>query len=141
MPDFSLSSFEQRLIRSGIAPRHVFRASAEIHDHLQDLHDEARADGLSEHQARQFAEDRLGDLDDVAVAISQRVELRTWSYRYPHLARVCLPVAYVALLPAAPIFAGVSHAPQIARWGISMMLGAAVTAAILLALHLSIVLA
>ena len=138
MHRFDLSRFERRLIRAGVAPRHVYRASSELRDHIADLRDEAELDGLTGEQAEGFAEDRLGDIETLTTAMAARTELKTWSYRYPQLARVCLPLAYVMLLPTAPIFAGVSHAPQIARWGLAMMMGAAVTATIFLALQISI---
>jgi hypothetical protein len=138
MLKFDLPRFEKRLVRAGVAPRHVCRASAEIRDHIADLLDEAELDGLTGEQAERFTEDRLGDIETVTAAMAARTELKTWSYRYPQLARVCLPLAYVMLLPTAPIFAGVSHAPQIARWGIAMMMGAAVTAIMFLALQISI---
>ena len=38
-----------------------------------------------------------------------------------------------------PLFAGVAKAPEIARWGVCVMLGAAITAAMFLAMQISIV--
>ena len=52
---------------------------------------------------------------------------------------VVITLAYLALLPTRPLFAGVARAPEIARWGACMMLGAVITAAMFLAMQISIV--
>jgi hypothetical protein len=53
---------------------------------------------------------------------------------------VVLPLAYVALLPTSPLFAGAARAQTIARWGACLMLSAAITGAMFLAMQISILL-
>ena len=66
--------------------------------------------------------------------------MQHWIYRYPRVARIVLPMAYVAVLPLAPVQAGMANAGLLARWGAALMLSAGVTAAMLLAMQLAIVL-
>ena len=87
-----------------------------------------------------MASARLGDTGRIADRMLESPELRTWVYHYPRLARVCLPVAYALLLPAAPVFAGIANPGVVMRWGAALMLGAGVTAAMLLGMQLAIVL-
>jgi hypothetical protein len=67
-------------------------------------------------------------------------ELRTWAYRYPRIARVYYPIACVLLLPAVPVFAGLAQPMILARWGMALLLGAIVTAAMFLGMQLAIAL-
>ncbi len=76
----------------------------------------------------------------IARQMLARTELKLWVYRYPRLARFYLPIAYLLLLPAAPVFAGAENATAIARWGTSLMVSAAVTAAMLLLMQIAITL-
>jgi hypothetical protein len=138
MPELELQRFVAELHRAGVAPRHIGRACEELNDHVDDLYLDALDAGLSAADASALALSRIGDLRDVANAIAMRPELKRWSARFPLVALVCLPLAYVLLLPAVPISAGIAQVPVIARWGASMMLGAAVTAGMFLVLQLFI---
>lgn len=140
MPDGRLKAFEQQLLRAGVTPAHAKRSALEIREHLEDLRDEGVCKGLTEAQAASIANNQMGDLQLIADDIIGRAELKTWTYRYPRAATVVLPVAYLALLPTKPLFAGVENAPLIARWGACLLLGACVTAAMFLAMQLSITL-
>ena len=133
-----LKKFANTLRDSGVSPRHVARAVEEIENHIEDLELEARDGGLTAGDALEFARSHIGDLQDVAQCIAARSELKIWVYRYPRLASVCLPVLYDVLLPTLAIYAGVTRAPVIMRWGASVMLGAVVTAAMFLILQISI---
>lgn len=113
---------------------------AELADHLEDLRLEALANGLSDGEADRQAVSRLGDPRLIAEKILEHTELKTWVYRYPRIARVYLPVAYLLLLPAAPVLVGIRNPAVVARWGAALMLSGAVTAAMLLFMELSIVL-
>ena len=141
MPARDFKNFERYLLDSGIRRRYARRAVLELNDHLEDLEADSRAQGMDGAAARNEADRRLGDLRDIADEIVQCQDLKTWPYRYPALARVWFPVAYVALLPATPIIAGIERAPAIARWLTCAALGAAVTAAMMLVLQLSILFA
>jgi hypothetical protein len=139
MPEAELQDFENYLLRSGVRSCHARRATIEIHEHLEDLRAEAIADGLRPEVAAMNARQVIGDLRQIADAIVCRPELRVWTFRYPRVARAFLPLAYLAMLPTRPLFAGVAKAPEIARWGACVMLGAAITAAMFLAMQISIV--
>ena len=138
MPNLQFGEFRQNLLKSGVAPRHINRAIAELSDHYDDIFESARASGMTSDRASEYAVKNIGDLRQIGDAIAARKELKTWQHRFPRLAVVCLPIAWLMLLPTRPIFVGVAHAPAIARWGACLMLGALVTAMLLLAMQLSI---
>lgn len=82
----------RRLLRAGIAPRHVKRLIAELEAHFADLVAELRSTGLSQAESESQAAVRLGT-DDVLVAnILARPELQSWVRRWPWLALVLLPL-------------------------------------------------
>ncbi|MBT8077930.1 MAG: hypothetical protein KJO31_05100 [Gammaproteobacteria bacterium] len=128
-----------RLLAIGVAPRTVGRTLLELQDHLDDLQAEAIERGHAPEEALRHARRSIGDIDTIVAAMRERHELRSWHYRFPRVARLALPLAYVALLPVAPLFTGVSYAATIMRWTASLMLAAAVTATMFLLLQLSIV--
>ena len=138
MPEPDFGELERELLCCGIAPRHVRRTVSELRDHHDDLVVAGMEAGLDRENARRVAAQQLGDLRQVAIALQSCPELRAWPYRFPRLAVVVYPLTCLLLLPAVPIFAGVSHAPQLARWGACTLLAGIVTAAILLGLQLSI---
>ena len=80
----------------------------------------------------------MGSLDKLVSEMRSRPELLSWSRRYPRVAVFVYPMTCLALLPVVPVFAGIAHAPLLARWGVSLMFGAMVTASMLLLLQLSI---
>ena len=135
-----LQQFQQYLIRSGVLPRQVRRLVTELSDHYEDLMAEADGRGLAPAAAAQAAGDRLGDLRLLAQTIARKRELQRWPRRYPKMARVVLPLAWLVTLPAAPILAGAANAVVLARWGACLLLGGAVTCGLLLAMQFSITL-
>lgn len=128
------------LLESGIARRHVRRIVAELNDHFEDLVAEAKERGLAPGNANEFALRRIGNQQKIAQQMLSVPELRAWIYRYPRIARIYLPIAYALLLPAAPVFAGVANPGIVIRWGAALMLGAGVTAAMMLSMQLAIAL-
>ena len=140
MPEHSFDGLRNYLLKSGIAPRHVKRTIAELNDHFDDLQLEAVSSGLSPTDTLAFAETRIGEHKLIARNMLARTELKLWVYRYPRIARLYLPVAYLLLLPAAPVFASAENVSAIARWGTSLMVSAAVTAAMLLLMQIAITL-
>jgi hypothetical protein len=112
----------------------------ELEDHFEDLRDEALASGLDHGEAVRASLDRLGKQQDIAERMLSNVNLKTWIYRYPRLARFYLPVAYFLVLPAAPVIAGMANPAKLVRWGAALMMSAGVTAAMLLCMQLAIVL-
>jgi hypothetical protein len=137
-PDFD--RFRASLLRSGVAPRNVRRAVLELGDHYVDLVDEAIASGLDRSDAEQRARVELGELDVIAADIAARPELRSWERHHPKLAVAVYPLACVAVLPVAPLIAGIANAPVLVRWAGCAVLGGLVTAAMLLVLQLVITL-
>lgn len=138
MPEPDFRAFEHKLLEGGIAAAHARRIADELAGHWQDLCDEARRAGLGREETTAWASRRLGSEGEITAAVFARPELKCWIHRYPKVARVALPVAYLTLLPAVPLVAGVHHAPLLARWGACLMLSALFTAALMLILYLSI---
>ena len=138
MREPNFNQLAQRLLQSGIAPRHAHRAVNEIRDHYDDLVDAAVDDGASSVSARQLAASQLGNMDDLVGAMNARRELKTWAFRFPRAAVVIYPLACLAVLPAVPVFAGIANASLIARWSASLLAAGLFTAALLLLLQLSI---
>ena len=87
---------------------------------------------------RDEALEALGDMNDFVIAMQARPELRSWAFRFPRLALIAYPLMCLALLPVYPVSAGVTHAPNIARWGFCFMCAGLVTVSILLGLRLAI---
>ena len=140
MPRADYNMLRDQLLESGVAPRHVIRIISELTDHHEDLEFEAMRHGSTPESAATQASKRMGTKTLIAAQVVGRPELKCWFYRYPRLARLLLPVAYVAMLPLAPIHAGVANAPVIVRWCACLMLSAVVTAAMLLLMQISIAL-
>ena len=137
-PDFT--HLEADLLQAGIAPVYVGRIVTELGDHFEDLVDAGIDDGLDQAAAERHAEHTLGDMQSVAIAMKRAPQLRSWAWRWPHLALVVYPLACAVALPAAPLIAGAQNAANVARWLACVMLGGFVTAAMFLILQLSITL-
>jgi len=73
----------ERLLRSGVAPRHVRRYLAELKDHLTDLTTEEKLSGQGQKDAEAAALIRLGGSDELVRAMISRSELQAWSRRVP----------------------------------------------------------
>ncbi|HEX5788445.1 MAG TPA: hypothetical protein VFY03_09715 [Woeseiaceae bacterium] len=126
------------LLAAGTAPSVVDRTIAELEDHYRDLLDAESAAGGTLAAAERRAESLLGDLGTIASAVQQRPELKSWAWHWPRVAAVVYPLACIAVLPAAPVFAGVVHAPAVGRWLGGVVAAALVTAGMLFGLELSI---
>ena len=140
MHDIDLSQLRSRLLRWGVAPRHVRRTVNELEDHFEDLVEQELDNGLDRLAARESALTALGSVEDIADAVRAQPELRSWAFRYPRIAAVVYPLTYLAVLPAAPVFAGYAHATLIARWIACLFLSAIITAGMFLFLQLAITL-
>ena len=140
MHDIDLSQLQSRLLRSGVAPRHVQRTVTELQDHFDDLVEQGLAGGADRLAARAAARELLGSFDDIADAVRARPELRSWAFRHPRMAAVVYPLTCLAVLPAAPVFIGYAHASLIARWLACLLLSGLVTAGMFLTLQLLITL-
>ena len=137
-PDFN--GLATQLLKKGISSRHAHRTVNELRDHYDDLVDAAVDEGANSKTARASAADALGPMDDFITAMASRRELKTWAFRYPHLAVVVYPVACLAVLPAMPVFVGIANRAALVRWGTSLLAAGLVTAVLLLVMQLSIIL-
>ena len=137
-PDFN--ALATNLLRQGITPRHAHRTVNELRDHYDDLVDSAVDAGASSKAARRQAARELGSMDAFVREMAARRELKTWSFRYPQLAVVVYPLAFLAVLPAMPVFAGIAHRTALARWGASLLAAGLVTALMMLMMQVSILL-
>lgn len=73
----------ERLLRAGVAPRHVRRYLAELADHFADLRVEEQRSGCSPADAESAALDRLGSMDDLARAMIEQRQFQSWCVRAP----------------------------------------------------------
>ena len=73
----------ERLLRAGVAPRHVRRYLAELSDHLADLQAEEQRAGLDPAAAESAALSRLGSVDDLARAMTEQRQFQSWCARAP----------------------------------------------------------
>jgi hypothetical protein len=138
MPDPDFGKLRGRLLEAGIGGRHARRVVRELEDHFEDIVDARINDGVSPEAASSMALEALGDMDDFVIAMQARPELRSWAFRFPRLALIAYPLMCLAMLPVYPVSAGVTHAPNIARWGFCFMCAGLVTVSILLGLRLAI---
>lgn len=90
-----MTNFEglsRRLLRAGIAPRHVKRLIAELEAHFTDVVAELRSAGQSQAESESQAAVRLGTDDVLFANILARPELQSWTRQWPWLAFVLLPL-------------------------------------------------
>ncbi len=73
----------ERLLRAGVAPRHVRRYLRELAEHLADLRAEEERAGLSRTDAESAALMRLGGMDDLAKAMIGQRQFQSWCARAP----------------------------------------------------------
>ncbi len=78
-----LNELRERLLRAGVAPRHVRRYIKELADHLADLRAEKEREGRSPADAESESLMRLGSMHDLAKAMTERKEFQSWCVRAP----------------------------------------------------------
>jgi len=93
----------ERLLKAGIAPRHMRRYLAELNDHLDDLTQAQRDSGYDAADAVIRARAWLGDDDDLAAAMLARPALYSLPARAPWLVFGLFPLAALITLCAVPI--------------------------------------
>ena len=131
MPQPCLDHLSDRLLRAGIAPRHVRRYVRELFDHFDDLVREEKESGAGRGLAETRALSRLGSDDALADAMLSRPELRSLTARYPWAVFGLGPIAMLALGFAAALAVeigiielataygpaiGLKPGPDAARW-------------------------
>jgi hypothetical protein len=77
------NELRERLLRAGVAPRHVRRYLTELADHWTDLTGEEERAGRSRADAESAALVRLGGIDDVARAMIEQRHFQSWCVRAP----------------------------------------------------------
>jgi hypothetical protein len=77
------NELRERLLRTGIAPRHVRRYLSELEDHYADLRAEEEDAGRSPADAESAALVRLGTMDELARAMIEQRQFQSWSSRAP----------------------------------------------------------
>ena len=77
------SELRERLLRAGVAPRHVRRYLTELADHWADLTAEEERAGRSRADAESAALVRLGRMDDLARAMIEQRRFQSWCVRAP----------------------------------------------------------
>ena len=97
-PELRFSEIKERLLRAGIAPRHVRRYLSELTDHLADLTAEEQSHGLPPSDARTAALARLGTTDTLSEAMISQPTLHSLSARAPWAVFSLTPVALLAAL-------------------------------------------
>ena len=73
----------ERLLKAGVAPRHVRRYLRELADHLADLRAEEERAGRNPAEAESAALLRLGGIDDLFKAMAGQRQMQSWSARAP----------------------------------------------------------
>jgi hypothetical protein len=78
-----LENLRDKLLRAGVAPRHVSRYLDELSEHLEDLVAAEERAGHERESAQQLALARLGEPDDLAKAMIAKKRFRSWTSRAP----------------------------------------------------------
>ena len=78
-----LDELRERLLRAGVAPRHVCRYLSELGDHLADLTAEEERAGRGRRDAETAALARLGSPDQLAKAMVGQRQFKSWCARLP----------------------------------------------------------
>ncbi|MGB6134494.1 MAG: hypothetical protein WBG54_22145 [Acidobacteriaceae bacterium] len=93
----------ERLLRAGVAPRHVRRYVMELREHLADLTVEEQHAGRSRAEAEASALRRLGRVEDLAQSMIARRELQSWTARAPWAVLGLAPLAALSCAWAAAL--------------------------------------
>lgn len=97
MRDHQFRGLRMRLLRGGVAPKHVDRTLRELRHHCVDLEQQALSEGLSQREAAAFAAERIGDPELIIKEALGRPELKSWAHRWPWGVYGILPVIALAL--------------------------------------------
>jgi hypothetical protein len=82
-PQLLFLELRERLLRAGVAPRHVRRYEKELSDHLADLVSEEENAGRNREAATSLALARLGGIDALAEAMTHKPQFQSWCARAP----------------------------------------------------------
>ena len=103
MPTPNFNALRERLLRAGIAPRHVRRYVRELRDHFEDIVAEEISLGKSERDAKSAATLRLGDEETLAAELLKSPELKSLAARFPLLMFGLGPVLMLSIVVIAAL--------------------------------------
>jgi hypothetical protein len=86
----------ERLLRAGVAPRHVRRYLTELAEHLADLTAQEERAGRSRTDAESAAILQLGEIDDLFKAMTGQRQFQSWCVRAPWAMFGLAPLALLA---------------------------------------------
>jgi hypothetical protein len=118
-----LSNLRERLLRAGIAARHVRRYLGELQDHYDDALRQELQNGAPPDVAARRALERLGPEDALAECMLAQPSLRSTAARFPRLVFGVLPLAgwlgvFIASLIAIRAAAPLVRALEQTGWGV-----------------------
>lgn len=93
----------ERLLKGGIAPRHVRRYLRELEEHYADLHAAQRAAGFDQSDADIRARALLGEDENLAQAMLEQRDFRSISARFPWLVFTVMPPVTMLLVIVVPL--------------------------------------
>ena len=100
MHPLSFDTVREKLLRAGIAPRHVSRYVTELREHMADLVARERASGLDAREAEAKARTILGSDGQLVQAMIERGAPRAWAVKAPWAVFGLLPVAVIFTVSA-----------------------------------------
>ena len=103
MPHERFEELRERLLRAGIAPRHVRRYISELRDHFADLVREEMKAGATQDGAAQAAHARIGSDNDLSAVMLARPELRSVTARFPWAVFGIAPVPMLVITIVAAV--------------------------------------
>jgi transposase len=96
--------FAERLLRGGVAPRHVRRSLRELRDHRSDIRQQLERQGRHPLDATHEAQLLLGHRDALAEQILARPELRSKARRFAWLLFGVMPIFATIMLSVTVFF-------------------------------------
>lgn len=93
-----LAELRERLLRAGIAPRHVRRYLTELQEHLSDLISDEVRSGRNRQEAETTALSRLGSVDELAERMIAKPQFRSIAARAPWAVLGLGPVVGLAVV-------------------------------------------
>ncbi len=105
MQPLQFELLRERLLRAGMAPRHVRRYLRELKDHYDDAILAELGKGVGRAVAEESAARRLGEPDHLVESALARPELLSWSRRWPWAVYVAAPLILFAAAFVATILA------------------------------------
>jgi hypothetical protein len=123
----AFKDLRERLLRGGVAPRHVTRYLSELREHFDDLISKELSAGHSIETATRSALALLGPEKQLAEVMLARTRFRSWTHRAPWAVFMVAPLAalisvYLATQVLTVIIvelfgSGISHVPmQVPSW-------------------------